>query len=104
MNNTNEVGFFTRVTAAHTGLVSVGASGSNAALLGISVGNCGTDATAPTVRIWQGQVTGAAYIVSTMILTRNAFTRIPAYCSGGASVWVSDCNTPDLTIYWNPLG
>lgn len=104
MNYTNEVGVFTRVTAAHTGLLAVGVSGSKAALLGILVGTCGAGATAPTVHIWEGQVTGATTIIGPTTLTRNAFTRIPAYCSGGASVWISGVETPDLTIYWNPLG
>ena len=104
MNYTNEIGVFTRVTAAQTGLINVGVSTLPMALLGMYVGSCGSGATAPTVHIWQGQVTGATTIIGPTTLARNSYTRMPAYCSGGASVWVSGVDTPDLTIYWNPLG
>lgn len=102
MNYTNEIGFFTRVTAAQTGVVNIGSSSTKAGLLGIL---CGSGATAPTVQIWQGPTTGAGTtIIGALTCALNAFTRVPAYCSGGATIYVSNVASPDLTIYWNPLG
>lgn len=98
---TSEVGFFTRVTGGQTGVVNIGASGGYAALLGIL---CGAGATAPMVQIWQGPTTAAATtIIGILTCALNSFTRIPAYCSGGATIYVSNAATPDLTIYWNPV-
>lgn len=108
MFNANiEYGVSTRVTAAATGVVVCGSSGrngfpTNIALLGILVGSV---ATAPTVNIWHGQTTGAgATMIGTITCPANAFTRIPAYGSGGATFYFSNVTTPDCTIYWNPLG
>lgn len=98
--NTNEVGFIKRVTVTGT-LHTIGAAGSKAALLGISVG---AQITAPMVQIWQGQTTGSTTILGLCTLPLNAYTRIPAYCSGGASFWFLNSEAPDITIYWNPLG
>lgn len=101
MNNTNEVGVPLHVTATGT-IWNIGVSGRRAALLGISVGaNLGT---APLVRIWEGQVTGATTIIGGLTCALNTFTRIPASCSGGASFWFLNSEAPDITIYWNPLG
>lgn len=99
MNYTNEIGFPQRVTV--TGTLSIGASGSKAALLGIL---CGSGATAPMVQIWEGQTTGSTTLIGQVTLPLNAFTRMPTYCSGGLTFNFSNCVSPDLTIYWNPLG
>jgi len=97
-----EAGVMTHVTATQTGTFSIGVVGKPAALVGILVGSV---LTAPSVNIWQGQTTGATLtIIGTITCAANAFTRIPAYCSGGATFYVSACTLPDLTIYWNPLG
>ena len=101
MNYTNEVGVFERVTVTGT-LVSIGVSGGKAALLGVNVGS--SNGTGPMVQIWQGQVTGSTTLLGLCTLPVNAFTRIPAYCSGGAVLWFSNNEAPDITIYWNPLG
>ena len=95
----NEWGQFTRLTV--TGTLTIGASGSKMALLGISVGACQT---APQVSIWQGPSTGSTTILGNCTLPLNAFTRLPAYCSGGATFNFVNCIAPDITIYWNPVG
>ena len=102
MHWTTEAGVFARVTLTQTGLVAIGTSTRPAVLVGINVGSVGT---APTVQIWQGTTTGAGQtIIGAITCAANAFTRIPAYCSGGACFYVSGCASPDLTIYWNPVG
>ena len=101
MNYTNEVGVATRVTVTGT-LWNIGASGSPCALLGVNVGS--SNGTAPLVKIWQGQVTGATTIIGALTCALNTFTRIPAYCSGGATFQFLNGEQPDITIYWNPLG
>ena len=98
--NMNEIGVPLHVTVTGT-LWTVGNANSNASILGISVG---AQITAPLVRIWQGQTTGATTIVGGMTCAVNAFTRVPAYCSGGASFWFLNSEVPDITIYWNPVG
>ena len=99
---TTEAAIGARVTATQTGSINIGHASNPAALIGILVGS---GATAPMVQIWHGQVTGAgATIIGSITCPLNAFTRIPAYCSGGATIYVSGVATPDLTIYWNPLG
>ena len=105
LNGNIEFGVTTRVTAAATGVIVCGASANgvltNIALLGILVGSVGT---APTVNIWHGQVTAAgATMIGTITCAANAFTRIPAYGSGGATLYFSSITTPDCTIFWNPL-
>ena len=94
-----EIGFMQRVTA--TGTLSVGTSGTKAALLGVLVGSM----TAPTIQLYQGQaVAASSTIIGNVTCAANAFTRIPAYCSGGATAVVTGVDsTVDLTIYWNPL-
>ena len=99
MQSFNEWAQFTRVTV--TGTLSIGAAASKMAMLGLSVGACQT---APMVQIWQGQTTGSTTILGVCTLPLNAFTRFPAYCSGGATFNFSNCINPDITIYWNPLG
>ena len=107
LNGNLEYGLATRVTAAQTGVIVCGSSGAhgfatNIALLGILVGSVGT---APTVQVWQGQVTAAgATMIGLITCAANAFTRMPAYCSGGATFYFSGVTTPDCTIYWNPIG
>lgn len=102
MQWTTEAGVGLRVTSTQTGVVTLGTSTRPAILLGILVGSV---LTAPTIQVWQGQVTGAGQtIIGAITCAANAFTRIPAYCSGGATVYVSACTLPDLTIYWNPVG
>ena len=97
-----EAGVMARVTGGQTGVLSVGTSIRPAVLVGILVG---AGATAPTVQIWQGQATGASSVVIAGITCAlNSFTRIPAYCSGGATIYVSGVTTPDLTLFWNPAG
>ena len=99
---TTEAGQFVRVTSAQTGIVTLGTATRPSVLVGILVGAVGT---APTVQIWQGTTTGAGQtIIGAITCAVNAFTRIPAYCSGGACFYVSACTLPDLTIYWNPVG
>lgn len=102
MQWTTEAGPFVRVTSTQTGVVSLGTSVRPAVLLGVLVGSV---LTAPTLQIWVGQTTGAGQtIIGTITCSANAFTRIPAYCSGGATIYVSACTLPDLTIFWNPAG
>lgn len=94
-----EIGFMQRCVA--TGTLSVGTSGTKAALLGVLVGSM----TAPTIRVFQGQaVAASATIIGNITCAANAFTRMPAYVSGGATFVVTGVDTTvDLTIYWNPL-
>lgn len=101
LNGNIEYGVPARVTGGTTGNLSIGASTRNAVLLGILVGSVGT---APTVQIWHGQVSAAgATMIGTITCPANAFTRIPAFCSLGATFYFSGITTPDCTIYWNPL-
>lgn len=104
MEFNSEVGVFTRVTAAQTGVVTIGVAGKPSALYGVLAG-ANANGTAPTVQVWQGATTGAGTtLIGVMTLTRSAFTPMPAYLSGGATFYVSNCELPDLTIFWNPLG
>ena len=97
-----DAGVMTHVTATQTGVLSIGKASNPAALIGILVGSV---LTAPSVQIWHGQVTAAgATMIGTITCAANAFTKIPAICSGGATFYVSGVVSPDLTIYWNPLG
>ena len=95
----NEFGETTRMTV--TGTLSIGGDAAKMAMLGMSVG---AGATAPMVQIWEGQTTGSTTILGICTLPLNAFTRIPAYCSGGATFNFLNCANPDITIYWNPVG
>ena len=77
MQWTTEAGVGLRVTSAQTGVVNFGTATRPSILLGILVGSV---LTAPTVQIWQGQVTGAGQtIIGSITCSANAFTRIPAY-------------------------
>lgn len=97
-----EAGVMFHATTTTTGAITIGSSGKPAALVGILVGSV---LTAPTVQIWHGQATAAGTtMIGAITCAANAFTRIPAYCSGGATIYISACTLPDLTIYWNPLG
>lgn len=95
----NEWAKGTRVTV--TGTLTIGGSGSKMAMIGMLVGACQT---APMVQIWEGQTTGSTTILGVCTLPLNAFTRIPAHCSGGATFNFLNCIAPDITIYWNPVG
>ena len=99
MNYVNEIGTPTRVSV--TGTLSIGNAAGNIGLLGILVGACQT---APGVQIWMGQTTGLTTIIGMCTLPLNTYTRIPVYCSGGATFNFLNCIAPDLQIYWNPLG
>ena len=102
MQFTTEAAPFVRVTATQTGVVSFGTSTRPSILVGVLVGSV---LTAPTVQMWVGQTTGAGQtIIGTITCSANAFTRIPAYCSGGATIYISACTLPDLTIFYNPIG
>lgn len=98
-----EVGYGTRVTGTQTGAITIGAAAGWSALIGVFVGSVG-NGTAPMVQVWQGQSTGAGLtIIGQFTAPRSAFTRLPALCSGGATFYVSNCELPDLTIYWAPI-
>jgi len=99
MDYTNEIGVPKRVNA--TGTFTIAAAGNKIGLIGINVGSV---LTAPTVQVYQGQgVATGATLIGTVTLPANAFTRMPAYCSGGAAFVVTGTEGVDLTIYWNPL-
>lgn len=99
MDYTNEIGVPRRVTA--TGTFTIAAATNKIGLLGV---NCGSVLTAPTMQVYQGQgVATGATLIGTITCAANAFTRIPAYCSGGAAFVVTGTDAVDLTIYWNPL-
>ena len=93
-----EVGVIRRVTATGTFSVGTGKIG----LMGVLIGSM----TAPTLQVYHGgAVAASATIASNITCPANAFTRIPAYCSGGSTFVVTGVDsTVDLTIYWNPLG
>jgi hypothetical protein len=97
--NTNEMGVAKRVSA--TGAFSLGA-GNNIGLVGVLVG---ASTAAPVLAIHHGatMVSGATMIAA-LTAPANAFTRIPAYLSGGATINVTGVEIPDLNIYWNPAG
>ena len=97
MKDYPEFAIGTRVVAS--GTLVIGA-GNNIALLGIL-----TDShPSPTFYISQGTSALAAptTIIAALTCASNSFTRIPAYCSGGATFTMTGV-TPDLTIYWNPV-
>lgn len=95
--NTNEMGLIKRVTA--TGTLTLGA-GNDIQLLGIGMGSVAS----PTINIQTGTASFSAPVTLYGALTcaSNAFTRIPAYCPGGATITVTAV-APDLVIYWNPV-
>ncbi len=92
----NESGVATRITTSAPQVVSPG----NANLLGVIAS---PTATAPFFNIYFGTTATNPVVIGTCTLTFNAFTRIPAYCSGGFTVAVPNDHI-DLTIFWNPTG
>jgi len=94
-----ETGVPKRVTA--TGTISFGTASGRAGIIGVLVGSM----TAPTLQLYHGQaVAASSTIITNITAAANAFTRIPAYVSGGATFVVTGVDsTVDLTIYWNPL-
>ncbi len=101
MPNFQEYGGWTRVTV--TGTLSIGKAGGKIAIIGISAG-VPANGTAPLCSIWQGQVTGSTTLIGLTTLSLSTFTRVPAICSGGATFNFANCDAPDITIYWNPIG
>lgn len=98
MKNYPEFGVSTRVSA--TAAFSLGA-GNNIQLLGVLVGAV---TTAPTFQILHGAtMVAGATMIAAITCPANAFTRVPAYLSGGATIKPSGTEVPDLVIYWNPV-
>ena len=97
MNSFNEFGLITHVAA--TGTLTIGA-GNNIQLLGIGLGSTAS----PAIAIQTGTASFSTPVTLLTALTcaSNTFTRIPAYCPGGATFTFTGV-VPDLVIYWNPV-
>lgn len=70
----------------------------NLNLLGVWVASV---LTAQIATISIGSTAGGPLLIGTSTLALNAFYRLPAYCSGGLSLNVTNEDV-DLTLFWNP--
>jgi len=95
----NETGFPFRITTSGATALPAG----NLALLGAFASPGNSTTTAPQVNFYVGTTATNPQLLGTCTLALNAFTRLPAYCSGGLTVQVSNDHV-DLTLFWNPAG